>query len=273
MAIFVNIDDVGISPGCNAAAVQSCVEGKANSISYFANGDYLDDALRKTMDLVNVEFGVHLTLTYGRALSGKSSIAPDGVFNKSYPTLLFKSIFSDAFRNEVKIEFECQIRHLIARGLRLSHIDSHRHVHMIPAIFTITAKLAEKYKIERIRVSSDEKFFFSIFRHGWPFKLTFSGLAKFAIIKFFGLFLKKSYKNSSRFFSLLFTGAINSKFLNNICEHPENAEVAIHPGLPELDTDTTFYNILEKKYWLSEDRSIELDVCIASTDESREKNE
>jgi len=72
MAIIINADDVGISPGCNAAVAECVAKEGVNSVSFIANGEYLDDALKRIPRSLKIHTGVHLTLSYGPALSGKS---------------------------------------------------------------------------------------------------------------------------------------------------------------------------------------------------------
>ena len=44
---------------------------------------------------------------------------------------------------QVELEARAQIEKAIKLGIKLSHIDSHRHIHHIPVIFKVVKKLAE----------------------------------------------------------------------------------------------------------------------------------
>ncbi|MCK5843559.1 MAG: ChbG/HpnK family deacetylase [Victivallales bacterium] len=264
MAVIINADDVGISPGCDAAVAKAVELGGVNSVSFFANGQYLDEALARLPAPLQLNFGVHLTLSYGPALSGKSSLAPNGFLKNSYLRLFLFSIISERFRSEVELEFECQIRHLLAKGRTISHLDSHHHVHMIPPLFKITVKLAEKYEINRIRRSCDENLLFSLFAHGFPWRLSFAGLAKFALMKIFGLFISRRKGRRVRFASMLYSGGIAARMIEKITGRGKSTEIMVHPGIPELDNESKFHNEMEKGYWLSEDRRLEFEACLES---------
>jgi predicted glycoside hydrolase/deacetylase ChbG (UPF0249 family) len=48
---------------------------------------------------------------------------------------------------EVEREFTAQIERFMQTGLRLSHLDSHHHVHAQEAILPVVLRLAERYRV------------------------------------------------------------------------------------------------------------------------------
>ena len=52
---------------------------------------------------------------------------------------------------EVKNELSAQIEKILDCGIKISHIDSHQHLHVLPKIFDLTLELANHYKIKFIR--------------------------------------------------------------------------------------------------------------------------
>jgi len=53
---------------------------------------------------------------------------------------------------EVERELTAQIDRIRSEGIRLTHLDAHKHVHAFPPIFAIVARLAERFGIPVVRV-------------------------------------------------------------------------------------------------------------------------
>src|SRR5262249_7104819 len=53
---------------------------------------------------------------------------------------------------EVERELTAQIESLLQEGVRLTHLDTHKHVHMYPPLFAVVARLAVRYAVGVVRV-------------------------------------------------------------------------------------------------------------------------
>ncbi|MGC2658912.1 MAG: ChbG/HpnK family deacetylase, partial [Bryobacteraceae bacterium] len=81
----------------------------------------------------------HSTLT-GKSLPGKlSQLAP-----------LMMSGKLDAYA-----EFAAQIEKIIGAGIRPSHLDTHKHTHLMPNVFRAVVRLAKEYSIPYVRLPVD----------------------------------------------------------------------------------------------------------------------
>ena len=58
--------------------------------------------------------------------------------------------------DEVEEEWDAQIQKARDAGIRPTHLDGHKHVHMLPGLFEIALRLAKQHGIEAIRVSLEE---------------------------------------------------------------------------------------------------------------------
>ena len=56
---------------------------------------------------------------------------------------------------EVEREWDAQIAKIRAAGISPTHLDGHKHVHMLPGLFPVALKLAKKYAIASIRISNE----------------------------------------------------------------------------------------------------------------------
>ena len=153
MRIITNADDLGSSLAVNRATFQLMSEGLVTSATVLANGPQIADACSQATRFPRCSFGVHLNLTEFRPLSHSAVpsrlLGDDGCFNgklRQVPRL-------DRYRNFIFDEFCAQVDLLKGRGLNVSHLDSHHHVHTIPAVLPVLKAVQKKYGIRRVRIS------------------------------------------------------------------------------------------------------------------------
>jgi predicted glycoside hydrolase/deacetylase ChbG (UPF0249 family) len=69
--------------------------------------------------------------------------------------LLLKIATRALSMREVETEWEAQIAKILAAGIEPTHLDGHKHVHMLPGLFEIALRLAKRHGIGAIRVSHE----------------------------------------------------------------------------------------------------------------------
>jgi predicted glycoside hydrolase/deacetylase ChbG (UPF0249 family) len=52
---------------------------------------------------------------------------------------------------DVERELRAQIERIRDGGVQVSHLDSHKHLHQLPGVATVVARLARHYGLERVR--------------------------------------------------------------------------------------------------------------------------
>ena len=138
--IFYCADDVGLNP-IQIQRVADCAEnGALNASSIFGNSPYMAESVEALRG--RCALALHFNLSEGRAVSDPAGIpllaGADGSFHPSFLRLLLLSLARPkALEKQVCIECAAQLGHLLAllpEDYRI-RIDSHRHVHMIPAVF------------------------------------------------------------------------------------------------------------------------------------------
>jgi predicted glycoside hydrolase/deacetylase ChbG (UPF0249 family) len=80
----------------------------------------------------------------------------EGNFQDSPVAAGLKYYFSGAAREQLAKELAAQFQRFHSTGLKLSHVDSHLHLHIHPVIFRAVLELAERYEIRRMRVPYDD---------------------------------------------------------------------------------------------------------------------
>jgi predicted glycoside hydrolase/deacetylase ChbG (UPF0249 family) len=261
--MIVNADDLGMTPGTNRAIFEGFDKGAITHTSVMANGDYFDEAMEGMASRGELGLGVHLNLSYGKALIENPLYCDDkSVFNLGYGALLTKR--NREFLLAVEKEFEAQIKRVLERREVLTHLDSHRHIHLIPHLYAIVTKLAKKYRIPRVRLIN-ESLIESIKLTGRANFILNGGIVKYLLLRSFSFVdaNKANLYQGIRFYSILYTGVVGSEILRKLSGSSENYEIMVHPGYPEIDREVPFYDPDEKAYRVSDDRKMELETVLA----------
>lgn len=157
--LIVNADDLGWTEGVNRGIVKAHREGLVTSTSLLANGRAFDSAVRLESSNPELGIGVHLNLSDGEPAAPAEKVA--GLLNKAGlfeggPGSLLLKIASRSLRlEEVEREWDAQIQKIRAAGIKATHVDGHKHVHMLPGLFEIALRLAKKHGIGAIRISNE----------------------------------------------------------------------------------------------------------------------
>ena len=187
---ILNADDFGMSQAFNTAVLEGYSSGILKSASLVANGEAFEEACEAVIPACpDLGVGVHLNVIEGKALCQDLDKLTDGDgnFNNSFGMLLLKSLNTkdNIFMEQLEKEFRAQIEKVLAHT-GVSHIDSHVHVHSIPRIFELVAKLAKEYNIKQIRTQYEKPYIIpDVFKH-----LTIKypiNLIKVALLNFFTL--------------------------------------------------------------------------------------
>ena len=237
--IIFNADDFGISLGVNEAIKKAYDEGILNAASLMVNQKYAIGAVELSKKMPNLDLGLHINLTNERPASDAAKLplltGKDGKFKNGFLKLFLLSLFKPkALRKEVGAEMEAQIVKAREMGVKLKHIDSHRHVHMIPLIFKIMLDLKEKYQIERIRVINESALMTMKTNKSFSF-LFDGGLIKYFLLRFFSLL--NGYQSKTYFYTMLYTCKLSEDHFEKVlvpCGY-ENVEIMIHPSVTNID--------------------------------------
>lgn len=256
--LIINADDLGFTKGVNEAIKKAHLEGFLSHASLMANEAYFEDAIENVIKKCpNLKIGVHVNLTCGKALHKDNILAKNGGFKNSFVNLLFR-FKSKKVLIHIEKEIEHQILAIQNKGITISHIDGHEHIHIIPSINKIVRKLAGKYHIPRIREINED--------FGESFKYNGKTASKANYIKLFLLRFLSWFNSDTKkvkFYSILNTCEINAENLFSYLEnsHDEEVEIMLHPSLIELDRnqkdlDSRFIDFLNSPY-----RTQEFKLC------------
>lgn len=158
-SFILNADGFGTSKASNRAVLNGYHNGFLTSTSLCANGKAFNAAVNEIIpECPNLGTGVHLNISDGRSLTKAPLLTNKrGKFNNNFLQILLKSN-NQEFLKQVEFEFKTQIE-TVMNYTKPDHIASNMHIHAIPAIFEITAKLAKEYNIPFVRTQYEEMYF------------------------------------------------------------------------------------------------------------------
>ena len=154
--LIVNADDFGLTAGVNRAIVELCAARVLTSATLMAKAAATNEAAEIARNSPLLGAGCHVVLVDGTPALDSSEIPSlvemkTGIF---YPTsgAFLKRLLTMRIRaREVEAETAAQIALLQSCGLRLTHIDTHKHMHMFPGVLRPVLRAARKAGIFSVR--------------------------------------------------------------------------------------------------------------------------
>ena len=141
--LIVNADDFGFTRDVNAGILEAHRNGILTATTLMANGEAFDDAAALARANPTLDVGCHLVLVQGRSVADPS---------RELPRTL-RGLLSALLRRELPVykEARAQLDKLVAAGIRPTHIDSHKHTHLLPPVMDVVASIADEFQIPWVR--------------------------------------------------------------------------------------------------------------------------
>jgi len=240
--LIVNADDFGLTAGVNRAIIEGHARGVITSSTVMANMPAFADAVRLARDHPSLGVGLHFNITQGRPVAEASRVSSliddDGEFWGTSAALLRRALAGRLRTEEVVVELRAQIEKALNAGLRLTHVDSHKHSHALPRICEAIIATIKDYGINAVRLPREE---WRFDRNAKSFELIAQSVGALGIsqlCRISGAKLKKSdVKTPDFFFGIARTGFWTKIWLIELIERlPAGAsELMCHPGYDDDD--------------------------------------
>ncbi len=243
--LIIEADELGLTESFNQGILQAYNEGILQSACLRTNGSAFDNAINQVIpQCPGLGIGLHLNLVEGY---GDAKYAPthsslydiSGKYKNTFVKLLIRCYMNDQrLLNEIKQDYRLQIEKVLATGIKLDHINSHQHSHIIPKIFRIVCELANEYDIPYVRLPKEIHYScgnFSPYAPGWYYL----NVLKLMTVNLFANRNKATaidigVKTNDYFLGVTYTGHMNITTVENglakLSElNPKVVEVLLHP--------------------------------------------
>jgi predicted glycoside hydrolase/deacetylase ChbG (UPF0249 family) len=141
--LVVNADDFGFTRDVNAGIVEAHQQGILTSATVMAGGAAFEDAVRLARENPGLDIGCHLVLVQGE------SVAQPGVRLPASLGELLRAVASG--RIPIYRELAAQVQRAVDAGFRLTHLDTHKHTHLLPPVLAAVARISEEFGIPWVR--------------------------------------------------------------------------------------------------------------------------
>ena len=267
--VIINADDFGLTRGVNEGIIKAFKDGILTSTTAMVNMPAFENAVVLAKENPGLGIGIHLVATLGRPVlpAGRipGLVGSDGLFHRKYAFLVRNLVLGKIKIKEIEAEFSAQIEKFGNTGLRLTHVDSHQHVHMFPPILDVVVRLCKKYNISKIRKPNER---YVISRNVTRGKITYfvqKGQFDRRILSIFshladGKFTRNRIATTDYCYGILHGGEMREELLENMLYSLKDGttEIVCHPGYVDAE-------LRELNLWISEQRRMELNALADSS--------
>ncbi|HET9697364.1 MAG TPA: ChbG/HpnK family deacetylase [Terriglobales bacterium] len=178
--LIINADDFGLTSGVNRAIVEAHQQGVVTSTTLMATGRAFSDAAQQSHTLPKLSVGCHVVLVDGQPTCRPEQVrsllmpsrreglpfspvrdghmrtvaataAPTARFYDGFGQLALLSVKGRVHSDQVQAEAGSQIECLQHAGINVSHVDAHKHTHMLPQVADAIMRAARDRGIRAIR--------------------------------------------------------------------------------------------------------------------------
>lgn len=154
-AVF-HADDFGETEEITRGIIRAIEGGILKSTTILANMPASELGVTKAGELAEqASFGVHINLCEGRPLTSGASLVDETGRFWTKRVVARKALTGSLNTDELRREVEAQVEFVASRGIAVSHLDGHKHLHMLPGVREAVIEAARRFGIERVRVMAE----------------------------------------------------------------------------------------------------------------------
>lgn len=240
----MNADDFGLTPGVNRAIVELHQAGVLTSTTLMARASATDQAIDLALANPALGVGCHVVLVDGTPVLPPSQVPTlvdksTGRFPPALTTLLRRLALGRINLAEIEAEAAAQIAHLQGRGLRLTHIDTHKHTHMFPPVLRPVLRAAKRADISCIRNPFEPEWaVHASSRAGWLRSAEVFALRRFGPY-FRRVITSEGFATTDGTIAVAGTGVLDADLVRTLIRKlpPGTWEFVTHPGYNDADLD------------------------------------
>ena len=152
--LIINADDFGLTGGVNRAIAEAHSRGVVTSATLMATGAAFDNAIARAKENPRLSVGCHVLLVDGTPASRAAalpSLVNGDQFQNSLARFAHAALRGRLNASEITVEVAAQIQKLQKAGVEVSHVDTHKHTHMFPAVLRPLLEAARQCGVRAVR--------------------------------------------------------------------------------------------------------------------------
>jgi hopanoid biosynthesis associated protein HpnK len=232
--LIVTADDFGLAPEVNAAVEAAHSNGILTAASLMIGAPAAADAVDRARRLRSLKVGLHIVLTEGHPVSPPSRLPNlvdrSGRFRSDMVRSSFRIFVDPTVRRQVADEITAQFEAFVATGLRLDHVDCHKHWHLHPTIAGLILDIGQRYGMTALRVPSEPVRVLRLIEKQTPSRLSWVTSTCAALLE--ARVRRRRLLAADRVFGLAWSGAMTEMRVAGLLAHlPDGlTEIYFHPA-------------------------------------------
>lgn len=140
--LIINADDYGLCDSVNRGIIECLESGAVSDLSFLVSASEFNGSDELLKNIGKTDIGLHLNFTTGQSVRGFQSqlVDHDGKYH-DLKTLVLKIWRNKITSTDIYCEIKSQIELLINSQYRITHIDSHRNIHLMPSIMRVLLQI------------------------------------------------------------------------------------------------------------------------------------
>ena len=240
--LIINADDFGLTAGVNRAIVELAGAGALTSATLMARAGATAQAIEMARSTPSLGVGCHVVLVDGEPILPPAQIptliAPgSGSFQPTLGAFL-KYLFTGRIRAaDIEAEAAAQIALLQNRGVGLTHVDTHKHTHLFPAVLRPVLRAAHAAGIRTIRNPFEPAWSVSATSAAPPLRRAEVRLLRSFAPVFRRIVREHEFATTDGTLGVLATGTLDAALLSALLQQlPAGTwELVTHPGYDDSD--------------------------------------
>ena len=246
--LIVNADDFGFTSGINRAIVEAHTYGIVTSSTLMASGRAFEEAAHLAASVPRLSVGCHVVLIDGAPVLGAdrlpsitTSNSNGSRFRDGLKSFAVRALAGRLNPHEIEIEACAQIRKLQSAGLSVSHVDTHKHTHLFPAVLRPLLRAARACGVRAVRnpfgPSKPLKSSTLLARPGLWTRYAEVKILRTLAAKFREAAKREGFVTPDGTLGVVVTGALDEKLFRGVAAIiPEGTwEFVCHPGYNDAD--------------------------------------
>jgi chitin disaccharide deacetylase len=154
--LVITADDFGLAREVNEAVEIGCSKGILSAASLMVSGAHAEDAVERARRLPRLRVGLHLALTGATPVLPPGQIPRlvdgSGLLRSDLAGFGLELALNAEARAQMRAEIEAQFRAFRSTGLRLDHVNVHRHFHLHPIVAAMVIEIDSRFGAHALRV-------------------------------------------------------------------------------------------------------------------------
>lgn len=152
--LIIQADDAAIHPAIDRGILMAFDAGALTSVGLLVSGAFAGELAAELEKRPGIGIGLHLALTRASATASTGIARAGEPLPASWAQFARRLAVGAISREDIGLEITEQVRRARALGLRVDHVDGHEHVHLMPGVADVIARICRDHDLPpRVRIS------------------------------------------------------------------------------------------------------------------------